>query len=77
MGEEAVLADSGRLGEIAAGVGRVRSLGFLSILRGVLLLSQTCRPVISRRAQRVFLHPADEQTQRFSLFIPECLDLIC
>ena len=27
---------------------------FLSILRGVLLLSQTCRPVKSRRAHRVF-----------------------
>ena len=33
MGEEAVLADSGRVGEIAARVGRVRSLAFLSILR--------------------------------------------
>jgi hypothetical protein len=33
MGEETVLADSGREGEIAARVGRVRSLAFLSILR--------------------------------------------
>jgi hypothetical protein len=33
MGEEAVLADSGRAGEIAARVGRVRRLAFLSILR--------------------------------------------
>ena len=33
MGEETVLADSGREGEIVAGVGRVRSLAFLSILR--------------------------------------------
>ena len=32
LGEEAVLADSGRAGEVAAGVGRVRSLDFLSIL---------------------------------------------
>ena len=32
LGEEAVLADSGRAGEVAAGVGRVRSLAFLSIL---------------------------------------------
>jgi len=34
LGEEAVLADSGRAGEVAARVGRVRSLVFLSILRG-------------------------------------------
>jgi hypothetical protein len=33
QGEEAVLADSGRAGEIFARVGRVRSLVFLSILR--------------------------------------------
>ena len=33
LGEEAVLADSGREGEIVAGVERVRSLAFLSILR--------------------------------------------
>ena len=33
LGEEAVLADSGRAGEVAAGVGRVRCLAFLSILR--------------------------------------------
>ena len=33
MGEEAVLADSGRASEVAARVGRVRSLAFLSILR--------------------------------------------
>ena len=38
MGEEAVLADSGRVGEIAAGVGRVRRVAFLSILRGFDLL---------------------------------------
>jgi len=39
LGEEAVSADSGRAGEVAAGVGRVRSLAFLSILLGVFLLS--------------------------------------
>jgi hypothetical protein len=33
LGEEAVLADSGRAGEVAARAGRVRSLEFLSILR--------------------------------------------
>ena len=39
LGEEAVLADSGREGEVVARDGRVRSLAFLSILRMVLLLS--------------------------------------
>ena len=34
QGEEAVLADSGRAGEITARVGRVRSPAFLSILLG-------------------------------------------
>ena len=34
LGEEAVLADSGRAGEVTARVGRVRSLAFLSILGG-------------------------------------------
>ena len=33
LGEEAVLADSGRTGEVAAGVGRMRSLAFLNSLR--------------------------------------------
>jgi type II secretory pathway pseudopilin PulG len=33
LGEGAVLADPGRAGEITAGVGRVRSLAFLSLLR--------------------------------------------
>jgi len=33
LGREAVLADSGRAGEVAARAGRVRSLAFLSILR--------------------------------------------
>jgi len=38
LGEEAVLADSGRAGEVSAGVGRVRKLAFLSIL-------QKCFPI--------------------------------
>ena len=38
LGEEAVLADSGRAGEVAAGAGRVRTVALLSILYGVLLL---------------------------------------
>jgi hypothetical protein len=42
QGEEPVLADSGREGEITAGVGRVRSLACLSILQKRLLLFQTC-----------------------------------
>ena len=53
QGEEAVLADSGREGEVAAGVGRVRRLDFLSILRGRVLLSQTCGPLDSRWASIV------------------------
>jgi hypothetical protein len=44
LGEEAVLADSGHAGEVAAGAGRVRSLAFLSILLGMVLRCQTCRP---------------------------------
>ena len=40
QGEEAVLADSGRKGEISAGVGRVRSLDFLSFLPGILPLPE-------------------------------------
>ena len=41
-GEESVLADSGREGEIPAGVGQVRSLAFLSILR-------ECSPVVPHK----------------------------
>ena len=37
LGEEAVLADSGRAGEVAAGVGWVRRLVFLSVLRSRIL----------------------------------------
>lgn len=39
MGKETVLADSGREGEIADGVGMVRSLDLMSLLLGVFLLS--------------------------------------
>jgi len=35
QGEESVLADPGRAGEITARVGRVKSLDFLSILRSL------------------------------------------
>lgn len=41
-----------------AGVGRVRRLDFLSILRGCVLLSQTCGALDSRRASIVFPQPA-------------------
>jgi hypothetical protein len=41
MGEKAVLADSGRVGEVAARVGRVRKLAFLNSLR--LLLNESVR----------------------------------
>ena len=37
LGEEAVLADLGRAGEVAARVGRVRRLAFLIILHGEFL----------------------------------------
>ena len=40
LGEEAVLPDSGRAGEVAAGVGRVRSLAFVSILRAVVQVGE-------------------------------------
>jgi hypothetical protein len=54
MGKEAVLADSGREGEIVARVGRMRSLAFLSILRVVLLLSYTWGQLSFHRAIIVF-----------------------
>ena len=50
LGEEAVLADSGRVGIVAAGVGRVRRTAFLSILYGVLLLPKTRGPMKVWRA---------------------------
>ena len=58
LGEEAVLADSERTGEVATGVGRVRSLAFLCILHGVLPLPQACGPVKFWRAPIVFQQPA-------------------
>jgi len=58
LGEKAVLADSGRAGEVATGVGRVRSLVFLCILHGVLPLSQACGPVKFWRTPIVFPQPA-------------------
>ena len=47
-----------------AGVGRVRSLAFLSILRGVLLLSQMHRLMKFRRAHRVFPQPVRHGRER-------------
>src|SRR5437764_11374763 len=41
LGEESVLADAGRVGEITARVGRVRSQVFLSIL-------QECSPLVTQ-----------------------------
>ena len=67
LGEEAVLADSGRVGEIPARVGRVRNLAFLSILRGVPLLSQTCGLVKFQRAHRVFPQAANVADRRENL----------
>ena len=54
LGKEAVLADSGRAGEVGAGVGRVRSLDFLSILLGVFLLSRYTDQMKFRHEHRVF-----------------------
>jgi hypothetical protein len=68
QGEESVLADSGRAGEITVRVGRVRSLAFLSILFGVLLLSQKCMLSKFRWAEMVFrsLLIQDRQLSAFS-----------
>ena len=56
LDEEAVLADSGRAGEIAAGVGRVRSPDFLSILRECPALGLACRQSNFCLAERFFPH---------------------
>jgi hypothetical protein len=61
LGEEAVLADSGRAGEVAARVGRVRSMAFLSIPRGRVLSSQTCGALDSSRASIVLSQPASRR----------------
>jgi hypothetical protein len=47
-GEESVLADSGRAGEITAGVGWVRSLAILSILWDIHSRFQRCSSLISQ-----------------------------
>ena len=48
LGEEAVLADSGRVGEVAAGVGRVRMLAFLNSLRMLRILRYSSSQVALR-----------------------------
>ena len=58
LGEEAVLADSGRAGEVAARVGRVRSLAFLSILPRILPLPHTHGPLNFHPATIVLPQPA-------------------
>jgi hypothetical protein len=50
QGEEAVLADSGLAGEVAARVGRVRSLAIMSILRECFLVFPNMRTSEVRRA---------------------------
>jgi len=57
LGEEAVSADSGRVGEVDAGVWRVRSLAFLSILQGCLPVVPYVRTVEAWPAKIVFQHP--------------------
>ena len=56
LDEEAVLADSGRAGEIAAGVGWVRSPDFLSILRECPARGLACRQSNFCFAERFFSH---------------------
>jgi hypothetical protein len=58
LGKEAVLADSGREGELTTRVGRVRRLAFLSIPSGVFLLLQTYKPMKFGRIHMVFPQPA-------------------
>ena len=52
MGEEAILADSGRAGEVAAGGGRVRRLVFLSILRSLLYCDCPLNVSLALQGQR-------------------------
>jgi hypothetical protein len=54
QGEEAVLADSGREGEIAARVGRVRSPAILSILRDRSLVVLPVRTIDVLACQQSF-----------------------
>src|SRR6266513_5747178 len=69
LAEEAVLANSGRAGEVAAWVGQVRSLNFSSILPGVLPLPQTRGPLNVHRTTIVFPQPASAATVRPSEII--------
>ena len=72
LGEEAVLADSGRAGEVAAGVGRVRRLAFLSILRDFILLFLKLRPLNFHRAPTVLRETPDPYySKRFAVKSPE------
>jgi hypothetical protein len=57
-GEESVLADSGREGEITSRVGQVRILVLLRILRDIHLLSMICGPSGFLVSTRVFPQPA-------------------
>ena len=61
LGEEAVLADSGRAGQVAARVGRGRSMAFLNLPRGRVLSSQTCGRLDSRQASIVVSQPASRR----------------
>ena len=52
MGEEAVLADAGRACEVAAGVGGVRSVAFLSLLRSLLYCDCPLNVSLALQGQR-------------------------
>ena len=54
LGEESVLADSGRAGEIIAGVGRVRSLACLSTLQEYSLVVSDVRTIEALACQYSF-----------------------
>ena len=58
LGGETVLANSGRAGEVAAGVGRVRCLAFLDSLRLLLNESVNIRALLFCHAQVVCQHPS-------------------
>ena len=64
MGEEAVLADSVRVREIAARVGRVRSLAFLNSLRLLLNESVNIRALRFCHAQVVCQYPARRNVRK-------------
>jgi hypothetical protein len=78
LGEEAVLADSGRAGEVSAWVGRVRRLAFLSILRDFILLFLKLRPLNFHRATTVLRETPDPHyySKRFAAKSPERAFLI-